>query len=65
MMTSTSNTGEPGRGSRVRATLAPAPVVEGALRRDGRRQHGKHRSFLGPAGEDEVVQSLTDALPPP
>jgi hypothetical protein len=43
----------------------PAPLAERLLRRTGRGQHGQCGSFLRPVGQDEVVQFLADALPPP
>jgi hypothetical protein len=43
----------------------PAPLPERLLRRAGCGQHGQRGPILGPAGQDEVVQFLADALPPP
>ena len=44
---------------------APAPFPEGVLRRGSRGRDGKRRSFLASVPEYEVVQGVSDALPPP
>ena len=57
--------GEAGPGIARARDLAPAPGGEGVLRRGRRGQDGERRAFLGPVRQDEVVQGLGDALPPP